>query len=117
MLLKKGLAGLVSMAMNGASSLNPRLTKVDRMLAPVAGSIWLTETPDPEAPTRLDQKRRPWPSNWISVSSPRVAPGGGLKNAGRLKVAPALVVRRTASCDDTAMFPGSVLLTTSIGSM
>src|SRR5262249_53787097 len=41
---------------------------------------------------------------------------GGLKNAGRLKAAPALVVRRTPSSDATAMFPGSVLLITSIGS-
>src|SRR5262249_40540028 len=116
MLLKKGLAGLVSIAMNGASSLNPRLTKVDRMVAPVAGSVWLTATPDPDAPTRLDQKRRPSPSNWRPVSSPRVAPCGGLKNTGRLNVAPALVVTRTPSSDDTARFPSSVLLITNIGS-
>src|SRR5438876_5812636 len=117
MLLKKGLLGLVSIAMNGLSSLDPRVTKVDVMVAPVAGSIWLTEMPDPDAPTRLDQKRRPWPSNWRSASSPSVDPGGGLKNAGRLKVTPALVVRRTPSADDTAIFLGSVLLTASIGSM
>src|SRR5207245_2746937 len=117
MLLKKELPGLVSIAINGLSSLDPRVTKVDLMLAPVAGSIRLTATPDPDAPTRLDQKRRPWPSNWRSVSSPRVAPCGGLKSTGRLKVAPALVVRRTPSSDDTAIFPGSMLLTASIGSM
>src|SRR5438874_12801032 len=117
MLLKKGLPGLVSMVMNGLSSLNPRLTKVDVMLAPVMGSIWLTEMSDPDVPTRLDQKRRPWPSNWRSASSPSADPGGGLKNAGRLNVAPALVVRRTASADDTAIFPGSMLLTARIGSM
>src|SRR5438874_7385363 len=99
MLLKKRLPGLVSIAMNGLSSLDPRVTRVEVMVAPVAGSIWLTATPDGDAPTRLDQKRRPWPSNCRSASSPRVDPGGGLKNTGGLKVAPALVVRRTPSAD------------------
>src|SRR5207302_6943850 len=116
MLLKKELPGLVSIAINGLSSLDPRVTKVDLMLAPVAGSIRLTATPDPDAPTRLDQKRRPWPSNWRSASSPRVDPSGGLKNTGGVKVAPALVVRRTPSADDSARFPGSMLLSASTGS-